>query len=139
MEDITLKMLDSEKERKKIYRDVAFLIFNKKDEEEIKELLEDFYQKSAIYSNRDIGKYSFGLYIVLNSFFIEKKEYTPLKALKYARENEEKEMIESLSRFARYAVEVRNVQNYSIEPKKSLEILWFHSVEVIKKVVESYK
>ena len=139
MEDITLKMLDSEVERKKIYKDVAFLIFNEKDEEKIKNLSNEFYQRSIKYSDREFSYYAFGFYIVLNSFFVDGEEYTPLKALEYARENKEKEMVESLSRFARYAVTVRNVQDYTTDPETSLENLWLYSTKVIRQIVESYK
>lgn len=139
MEKISWKMLDSEEKRKKLYKDTAFLIFNKKDEKEIKDLSNTFYQRSAKYSDKESSNYAFGFYIVLNSFFVEGEEYTPLKALKYARENKESEMILSLSRFARYAVKVRNVQDYSIAPRNSLEKLWLYTVKVIKGVVESYK
>lgn len=139
MEKISWKMLDSEEERKKLYKDIAFLIFNKKDEAEIKDLSAVFYQRAVKYSDKESSNHAFGLYIVLNSFFVEGEEYTPLKALKYAQENNESEMIRSLSRFARYAVNVRNVQDYSIDPKNSLEKLWLYTVRVIKGVVESYK
>jgi hypothetical protein len=139
MEKITLKMLDSERDRKTIYKDIAYLIFDEKNEDEMKELSNEFYQRSAIYSDREFSFYAFGFYIVLNSFFVDGEEYTPLNALKSARENKEKEMILSLSRFARYAVRVRNVQNYAIEPETSLETLWLYSIKVIKNVVESHK
>ncbi len=139
MDKITVKRLKSDEERKKIYDDIAFLIYNEKNEEKIKELSNYFYEKSAIYSDKEYSYYSFGFYILLNSFFVEKEEYSPLKALKYAKENKEEKMIDSLSQFARYAVRVRNVQHYSIEPESSLETLWLYSLTVIKHVVESYK
>jgi len=139
MEKISWKKLDSKEELKRLYKDTALLIFNKKDEKEIKDLSNTFYQRSVKYSDKESSNYAFGFYIVLNSFFVEGEEYTPLKALKYARENKENEMILSLSKFARYAVKVRNVQDYSIVPTNSLEKLWLYTVRVIKGVVESYK
>jgi len=139
MEKISWKKLDSEEELKRLYKDTAFLIFNKKNEKEIKDLSNTFYQRSVKYSDKESSNYAFGFHIVLNSFFVEGEEYTPLKALKYARENKENEMILSLSMFARYAVKVRNVQDYSIVPRNSLEKLWLYTVRVIKGVVESYK
>jgi len=139
MEKISWKKLESEEELQKLYRDIAFLIFNRKDEEEIKDLSNIFYLRAIKYSDKESSNYAFGFYILLNGFFVEKEEYTPLKALKYAKQNREKEMILYLSRFARYAIKVRNVQDYTITPTTSLEKLWLYSIKVIRGVVESYK